>query len=82
MAAGPISVWIYSGYKYEELIEDTGADEFHLLRRCQVLVDGKFVEELRDPSLLYRGSSNQRIIDVQNSLSERKITLWEPTYTF
>ncbi|MNP30079.1 anaerobic ribonucleotide reductase-activating protein [compost metagenome] len=80
--AGPISVWIYSGYTYEELIEDRDSDEFHLLCRCQVLVDGKFVEELRDPSLLYRGSSNQRIIDVQHSLSERKITLWEPTYTF
>lgn len=81
-AGGPISVWIYSGYKYEEIIDDRDSDEFKLLSRCQVLVDGKFIEELRDPSLLYRGSSNQRLIDVEYSLSHGTLTIWEPAYTF
>ncbi|RUT48433.1 anaerobic ribonucleoside-triphosphate reductase activating protein [Paenibacillus anaericanus] len=79
---GPISIWIYSGYTYEELIEQTDSPEYELLRRCQVLVDGRFVEKLRDPSLLYCGSSNQRLIDIQQSLSHGEIKLWKPTYSF
>lgn len=79
---GPISIWIYSGYTYEELIQNSESPEYELLQRCEVLVDGRFVEELRDPSLLYRGSSNQRLIDIQRSLAGEEITLWQPLYSF
>ena len=42
-----------------------------------VIVDGKYVEELKNPNCLYRGSSNQRLIDVQKTVKENKIVLWE-----
>jgi len=80
--AGHLSIWIYTGYTLEELIEHPGSPEYELLRRCEVLVDGRFVEELRDPSLLYRGSSNQRLIDIQPSLQQGQAVLWEPRFTF
>ena len=48
-----------------------------ILKRTDVLVDGAYVDELRDISLAFRGSSNQRIIDVQKSLAENKVILWE-----
>ncbi|RRJ63661.1 anaerobic ribonucleoside-triphosphate reductase activating protein [Paenibacillus oralis] len=79
---GPISIWIYSGYTYEELIEHPGSPEYELLRRCEVLVDGRFVEALRDPSLLYCGSSNQRLIDIRRSLDSGQAVLWEPSLPF
>jgi anaerobic ribonucleoside-triphosphate reductase activating protein len=79
---GPLSIWIYSGYTYEELIERPDSPEYELLRRCEVLVDGRFVEELRDPSLLYRGSSNQRLIDIQQSLRQGQAVLWESIISF
>lgn len=85
-AAGTVPIWIYSGYTYEELTApahaETGSPEYRLLERCQVLVDGRFVEELRDPSLLYRGSSNQRLIDIPKSLSSGEAVLWESTFSF
>jgi anaerobic ribonucleoside-triphosphate reductase activating protein len=79
---GPVSIWIYSGYTYEELIERPDSPEYELLRRCEVLVDGRFIEELRDPSLLYRGSSNQRLIDIQQSLRQGQAILWESMFSF
>ncbi|MBW4841392.1 MAG: anaerobic ribonucleoside-triphosphate reductase activating protein [Paenibacillaceae bacterium] len=79
---GPVSIWIYSGYTYEEIIERSGFPEYELLRRCEVLVDGRFIEKLRDPSLLYRGSSNQRLIDIPQSLRQGQAVLWESMFSF
>lgn len=81
-AGRDVPVWIYSGYTYEELTGHRDSPEFRLLARCQVLVDGHFVLELRDPSLLYRGSSNQRLIDIERSLAESAPVIWEPTFSF
>ena len=53
-------------------------DNTELLYELDVLVDGPFVQNLRDPDLLFRGSSNQRLIDVQSSLYEGKVVLWKP----
>lgn len=66
-------IWMYSSYTFEELKEDEG----NVLNYLDVLVDGEFVEEKKDLSLRFRGSSNQRVIRVQDSLKEGKIVLWE-----
>lgn len=74
-------IWCYTGYDYEkELLLDSRArcestDE--LLSYLDVLVDGEFVEELRDISLQFRGSSNQRIIDVKASRDSGEVHLWK-----
>lgn len=68
-------VWVWTGYKYEYLIEQEKYSE--ILQYIDVLVDGRFVQELRDLNLFFRGSSNQRIIKVQESLLEGKVILHE-----
>lgn len=75
-------VWIYTGYTYEELIASPGSVEWKLLALCQVVIDGRFVEALKDLTLTYRGSSNQRIIDIQASLAGGSVVLWEPVLSF
>ena len=69
-------VWAWSGYTFEELLADSD-DKVALLREVDVLVDGPFRRELRDPGLQFRGSSNQRIVDVQASLAAGEVRLWE-----
>lgn len=70
-------VWCYSGFSFEnELLPKAQKSEENvkeLLELIDVLVDGKFVEELKSSALLFRGSSNQNIIDVQESLKQNKL---------
>ena len=68
-------IWIYSGYVWEDIIKNETLRE--ILKYTDVLVDGAYIDELRDISLPFRGSSNQRIIDVEKSLAENKVILWE-----
>jgi anaerobic ribonucleoside-triphosphate reductase activating protein len=68
-------IWCYTGFTFESLIHD---DQRELLEQLDVLVDGPFIQKLHDPDLLFRGSSNQRLIDVQASLYAGKTILWEP----
>ena len=68
-------IWCYTGFTFESLIHD---DKRELLAELDVLVDGPFIQALHDPDLLFRGSSNQRLIDVQASLYSRKTVLWKP----
>lgn len=68
-------IWIYSGYEWENIIKNETLRE--ILKYTDVLVDGVYIDELRDISLPFRGSSNQRIIDVEKSLTENKVILWE-----
>ena len=68
-------IWCYTGFTFESLIND---DQRELLEQIDVLVDGPFIEKLRDPDLLFRGSSNQRLIDVQASLYAGEVILWQP----
>ena len=68
-----LNVWCYTGFVYEDLIKDTKMLE--LLKYIDVLVDGPFVLNKRSLDLYFKGSSNQRIIDVPNSLKENKIVL-------
>lgn len=60
------TIWIYSGYTFEEIMRDE--QKVRLLSLCDVLVDGRFVEELKNPRLKFRGSENQRVIDIPESL--------------
>ena len=65
-------IWCYTGFTFETLITRAQRE---LLELLDVLVDGPFVERLKDPDLLFRGSSNQRIIDVQKSLYAGEVIL-------
>lgn len=69
------SVWIYSGYTYEEAIQRQ--ERLDILSYCDVLVDGKFEIAQKDLRLKFRGSRNQRIIDVQRSLNEQGVILYD-----
>lgn len=71
------TIWIYTGYKLEELSPWVLA--VLSMRNVEVIVDGEFVEKLKDSNLQFRGSSNQRLIDLQRSYREDKIILWEDT---
>ena len=68
-------IWIYSGYTWEDIIQNDTLKE--ILKYTDVLVDGAYVDELRDISLPFRGSSNQRIIDVQKTLDSNEVVLWQ-----
>ncbi|MBP5388554.1 MAG: anaerobic ribonucleoside-triphosphate reductase activating protein [Prevotella sp.] len=68
-------IWCYTGFVYESLIQD---EQRELLEQLDVLVDGPFIKKLQDPDLLFRGSSNQRLIDVQKTLYAGEIILWQP----
>lgn len=74
---GGYSVWMYSGYTWEQLIARDDRVTTSVLRLIDVLVDGPFVEAEKDISLRFRGSRNQRIIDVQRSLGEKRVVLWK-----
>lgn len=75
------SLWIYSGDTWERLMAQflTNRGIHELLIRTHVLVDGPFVEKLADKTLSFRGSSNQRLIDVAQSLIRKDICLWKNT---
>ncbi len=73
------TIWAYSGYTFEELSQNSRARcEFtdEILSMLDVLVDGEFKQELKNISLKFRGSSNQRVIDVQKTLKEGNIVLF------
>lgn len=69
------SIWIYSGYTYDFLIKHE--DTLELLKLVDVLVDGPFIESMKDLNLYFRGSRNQRIIDVKESLLNDELILLE-----
>ena len=71
-------IWCFTGFTFESLIQD---DQRELLEQLDVLVDGPYIERLRNTDLLFRGSSNQRLIDVPASLYEGKVVLWKPDVT-
>lgn len=69
------SVWLYTGYTYEEIQNIPDAKE--VVENCDVLIDGRFVLSLKDNNLHWRGSSNQRVIDIKKTLACGKIILVE-----
>ncbi len=72
-----LDIWVYTGFTWEELMKMAQEKKVYLdfLKLVDVLVDGRFILEERDLSLLFRGSKNQRLIDVQKTLSKGEIVL-------
>ena len=69
------NVWLYTGYTFEELLhriktEDKDGELKYILEHVDILVDGRFIEDKKDISLVFRGSTNQRIINCKKSLKE------------
>lgn len=83
------TIWLYSGYTYEQTMWPVITDDFNpikdeliskkreIIQLCDVLVDGEYIDEQRDITLKWRGSANQRVIDVQKSIKNKKIQLYE-----
>lgn len=66
------NLWVWTGFLFDRDLQNK-----EVLKYIDVLVDGQYVDELRDPRLKYNGSSNQRVIDVQNSLKTGKVELYK-----
>ena len=64
------NLWVWSGFSFDKDLKDK-----EVLKYVDVLVDGRYVDDLHDPTLKWRGSSNQRVIDVQKSLQNDKL-IW------
>lgn len=67
------NVWLYTGYTWEEIISDK--EILEAVSNVDVIVDGRYIEVFRDPDLPFRGSTNQRIIDVAASIQKSEIIL-------
>lgn len=66
------TIWCYTGYKFEDV------RDLNLIKYIDVLIDGEYVDELRDITLPFCGSSNQRIIDIPKTLQSNQIVLYNP----
>lgn len=73
-----LNVWLYTGYTWEQLWNFGNEDQIALLKETDVLVDGPFILAQRSLELDYRGSRNQRLIDVKKSLENDQVVLWQP----
>ncbi|EKU93678.1 anaerobic ribonucleotide reductase-activating protein [Alloiococcus otitis] len=69
-------IWSWSGYTWEEIVDKGTEDKKELLSYLDILVDGRFKQDQFAPDLHFRGSANQRIIDVPQSLDQGEIVLW------
>ena len=71
-----MNVWAYTGFTFEELIKSNNPDILEFLSNIDVLIDGRFEIEKKSMDLEFRGSSNQRVIDVPKSLERHKVVLY------
>lgn len=69
-----LNIWVYSGFTFEQLLQNPIHKQ--LLDKVDILVDGKYMEEKKDYRLVFKGSSNQRIIDVQSSLINNETIIY------
>ena len=79
------SIWLYSGYEWNQIFNDgvyltkdcSGWKRREIVKQCTVMVDGKYIDSQRDITLRWKGSSNQMVINIQESLLKGEIVLWE-----
>lgn len=71
------TIWLYSGFTFEEIKKMKNKEAMEIMSNIDVLVDGKFMIDLYDPGLFFRGSSNQRVIDMKETLKKNKVILHE-----
>lgn len=67
------TIWLYTGYTWEAIMDDAKRREIVL--NCDVLIDGQYIDEQRDITLKWRGSPNQRVIDVKQSIADNQLKL-------
>lgn len=80
------TIWLYTGYSYSEIfrgqsscLSQEGLNNFkrrEIIKQCDVLVDGEYIDEQKDLSLKFRGSKNQRVIDAKETLKQGKVVLY------
>lgn len=80
------TIWLYTGYSYSEIfrgqsscLSQEGLNNFkrrEIIKLCDIVVDGEYIDEQRDLSLKFRGSKNQRVIDVKQSLAQNEMVLY------
>ena len=70
-----INIWIWSGFTFEEILSDE--QKLKLIKLCDVLIDGRFMLEQKSLDIKWRGSINQRVINIQQSLQENKLIIFE-----
>lgn len=73
------TIWLYTGFTWEQIMNPTNSDDIlrkEIVSQCDVVVDGEYMDELRDITLKWRGSSNQRVIDVKKSIEKGEVVLW------
>lgn len=76
-----LNVWTYTGYTWEALWQENDPEKIALLKESDVLIDGPFLLAERSLELKFKGSRNQRTIDVKKSLEAGEVVLWEePNY--
>lgn len=83
------TIWLYTGYTWEQIMYPVVTDDFNperdrflkmrrdIVKQCDVLVDGRYEEDKRDITYHWAGSTNQRVIDVQESLKQNQVVLWK-----
>lgn len=69
------NIWLYTGFEFENAINNSLRKR--IIELCDILVDGRYIDELKDLTLEFRGSSNQNVIDLKQTLKENKIILYE-----
>ena len=71
------NIWLYTGYTWDEIFKEDGENlRQKIVKMCDVIVDGPYIDTLRDTSLEWRGSSNQKVIDVQKTIKTGATVSW------
>jgi len=70
------NIWLYSGFTWDEVLNGDNEIRKEIISKCDVMIDGRYVDELRDISLKWKGSTNQNVIDIQESIKQERLVLY------